>query len=254
LPLAFRGLVPHTRSYARSGGRPRPRLIPATIPVTQDLRQGRTCPATWLGTTGLSPSGSCFRSAARMPPRGTDGSARRLCGSDGIAALEGPAACPRPWAARRAAHGGRFVATGLQGGLRTLDDGGGRGGGLGRHRRRIQGGPRGGPERGRGTVGYREDGCFFLRPPLATAPPCAPTLPPGSTTASVVERGGLGGRQGGWGGLRVVDPLSDSAADGSGRDLFLAYGNGRLWRRLVSGNFRELTFRAVWQKVTRHGG
>ena len=38
MPLAFRVLVPHTRSYARSGGRPRPRLIPATIPVTEALR------------------------------------------------------------------------------------------------------------------------------------------------------------------------------------------------------------------------
>jgi len=130
LPIAFRALVPHTRSYARSGGRPRLRLIPATIPVKEALRQGRRWPATWVGTTGLSPSGSCFRSAVWMPPRGTDSSARRLCGSDGIAPLEGPAPCPRPWAARRAAHGGRLVATGLQGALRTLHDGAGRGCGL----------------------------------------------------------------------------------------------------------------------------
>ncbi len=41
MPIAFRALVPHTRSYARSGGCPRPRLIPATIPVTEALRLGR---------------------------------------------------------------------------------------------------------------------------------------------------------------------------------------------------------------------
>jgi hypothetical protein len=169
--------VPDSRSYARSGGRPRPRLIRATIPVTEGLREGRTCPATWVGTTGLSLSGSRFRWEVRIPPRGTYGSAKRPCDSEEVAALEGPAPCPRPGAARRAAHGGRLVAKGLQGRLPTFDDRVGRGGGLGRHRRRIQGGPRGGPERGRSAVASRADGRLFLCPPLATAPPCAPTVP-----------------------------------------------------------------------------
>jgi hypothetical protein len=238
LPIAFRVLVPDSRSYARSGGRPRPRLIRATIPVTEGLREGRTCPATWVGTTGLSPSGSRFRSEVRLPPRGTDGSARRPCGPEGVAALlEGPSPCPRPGAARRAAHGGRHVATGLQGGLRTLDDGVGRGGGLGRHRRRIQDGPRGGPQRGRSAVAHRADGRLFLWPPLATAPPCAATVPRGGSEAPVVDRGTLGRPRRGSRGRRVVDPFSDSAADGSGRGLFDAYGNRRPWQWLVSGNF-----------------
>src|SRR5829696_831063 len=112
----------------------------------------------------------------------------------------------------------------------------------------------GGPEGGRSAVAYRPDGCLFLWPPLATALPWAPTVSPGSSTALVVDRGTPGRSRRGSRGRRVVDPLSDSAADGSGRNLFLAYGNRRLWQWLVSGNFRELTFRAVWQKVTRHGG
>jgi hypothetical protein len=236
LPIAFQALVPDSRSYTRSGGRPRPPLLPATIPGTEGLKQGRTCPGTRVGTTGLSPSGSRFRLAVRMPPRGTDGSARRPRSQEGVSPLEGPAPCPRPWAARRAAHGGRLVAEGLQGGLRTLDDGVGRGCGLGRHRRRIQGGPMGGPERGRSAVAHRADGRLFLWPPLATAPPCAPTVHRGSK-ASVVDRGTLGRPRRGSRGRRDVDPLSDSAAYGSCRGVFLAYGNRRPWRWLVSGNF-----------------
>jgi hypothetical protein len=187
-----------------------------------------------------------------MPPRGTDGSARSPYGSEGVAPLERSAPCPRPWAARRAAHGGRLVATGLQGALRTLDDGGGRGGGLGRHGRRIQGGPRGGPQRGRSAVAHRADGRLFLWSPLATVPPCAPppcapTVPPASK-ASVVDRGTLGRPRGGSRGRRVVDPpLSDSAADGGGSSLFVAYGNRRPWRWLVvSSNFAESLFHALW--------
>jgi hypothetical protein len=38
LSIAFRVLVPDSRSYARSGGRPRLRLIRAIIPVTEGLR------------------------------------------------------------------------------------------------------------------------------------------------------------------------------------------------------------------------
>src|SRR5215203_2216781 len=109
---------------------------------------------------------------------GTDGSARRPCSSEGVGTLlEGPAPCPRSGAARRAAHGGRLVAKGLQGGLRTLDDGVGRGCSLGRDGRRIQGSPRGRPERGRSAVAHRADGRLFLWRPLATAPHCAPTVP-----------------------------------------------------------------------------
>jgi hypothetical protein len=42
-----------------------------------------------------------------------------------------------------------------------------------------------------------------------------------------------------------MDPLSDSAANGSGCSLFLAYGNRRPWQWLVSGNFREFTLRTM---------
>ena len=110
----------------------------------------------------------------RIPPRGTVGSCWRLCGSEEVAALEESALCPRTGAARRPAHGGRLLATGFQGDLRTLHDGVGRGCGLGRHGRRVQGGPRGGPQRDRSAVAHRADGCLFLWPPLATARPAPP--------------------------------------------------------------------------------
>ena len=42
-----------------------------------------------------------------------------------------------------------------------------------------------------------------------------------------------------------MDPLGDSTANGSGCSLFLAYGNRRPWRWLVSGNFGECTFQAL---------
>jgi hypothetical protein len=86
----------------------------------------------------------------RIPPRGTVGSCWRLCGSEEVAALEESALCPRTGAARRPAHGGRLLATGFQGDLRTLHDGVGRGCGLGRHGRRVQGAAQG---EGRSAIG-----------------------------------------------------------------------------------------------------
>jgi hypothetical protein len=66
------------------------------------------------------------------------------------------------------------VATGVQGDLQTLDDGVGRGRGLGRHGRRIQGGPRGGPERRRRAVAQRADGRLILWPHWQLPHPAPP--------------------------------------------------------------------------------
>jgi hypothetical protein len=52
-------------------------------------------------------------------------------------------------------------------------------------------------------VAHRADGCLILWPPLAAVPPCAPTVPPGRSKASGLERGALGGAGGGWGAFEL---------------------------------------------------
>ena len=200
MPIDFRVLVLDSRSYARSGGRPRLRLVGANIPVKEALGEDRhvrlrRAEQRHSHYQGVAFGGRCgYLRGARVARLGGR-AVRRPCASERVAALlEGPAPCPRPGAACRTAHGRRLVATGLQGHLRTLPDGVGRGG-LDRHRRRIQGGPRGGSDRGRSTVAYRADGRLFLWPPLATAPPHASTVPPWRE-APVVDREAFGRSRG----------------------------------------------------------
>ena len=192
MPIDFRVLVLDFRSYARSGGHPRLRLVGANIPVKEALREDRH-----VRLRGSEQRDSHYQGVAFGERCGYLRGAR-------VARLGGPAVRRGfPLFLKRTP---RVPDPGQPVDLRMEDGSWRRGFRAISEPSTTEWGEvavwvatedeyRAARGEGRSTVAYRADGHLFLWPPLATAPPRASTVPPGSG-APVVDREAFGRSRG----------------------------------------------------------